>query len=457
VLPLNPISAMPVYSRNNSNNASRPRNAYAAPGLPRPRALGGAKLRNLDVDVTDTPSGNQLRTEHTRRRQGGVLTSVDERRAIERKRAETIEIVIAPHPADIAAHRKNVGIELDEALVHKILSDRYQHVTITQIRTRRDLEQMAGRRPGLVFSGVKYFTFDREDIWLNDFLDLHGIAYIASGRSALDNEHNKARAKCAIRRANVATAEFFLTAPGEHPTAAAVPLPFPLFVKPVSGGDSRGVDARSVVHDLDGFQRKVLDIHENQMSRAMVETYLSGREYSIGIFEDASCGTLRAMPIEIIAAPNRNGDRILDYDVKKQDSETVAPVTDAALRLQLGTLAKAAFRALGGKSLGRIDVKMSHENVPHFIEANLMPGLRKGYFYRSCLLNLGMSYEAMILTIAEIGLASKIEALGHTRIGLGGDTLIERTPNAAFLGIEEPEIRMTPSSPRQSSKRGDRT
>ena len=50
---------------------------------------------------------------------------------------------------------------------------------------------------------------------------------------------------------------------------------------------------------------------------------------------------------------------------------------------------------------------MDHRGVPHFIEANLMPGLRKGYFYRSCLLNLNMSYEQMILTIADNGLSSQ--------------------------------------------------
>jgi D-alanine-D-alanine ligase len=50
---------------------------------------------------------------------------------------------------------------------------------------------------------------------------------------------------------------------------------------------------------------------------------------------------------------------------------------------------------------------MDHRGVPHFIEANLMPGLRKGYFYRSCLLNLNMSYEKMILTVADNGLSSQ--------------------------------------------------
>jgi D-alanine-D-alanine ligase len=47
---------------------------------------------------------------------------------------------------------------------------------------------------------------------------------------------------------------------------------------------------------------------------------------------------------------------------------------------------------------------MNHENVPHFVEANLMPGHRRGYFYRGCMLNLQMSYEEMILTIAGNGL-----------------------------------------------------
>ena len=55
---------------------------------------------------------------------------------------------------------------------------------------------------------------------------------------------------------------------------------------------------------------------------------------------------------------------------------------------------------------GRIDIKMNHRNIPHFIEANLMPGLRKGYFYRSCVLNLDMNYDDMIFSIANTGLSS---------------------------------------------------
>ena len=133
---------------------------------------------------------------------------------------------------------------------------------------------------------------------------------------------------------------------------------------------------------------------------------MPGKEYSVGIFEDSTNGSLRAMPVEIIVKKNVNGHRILDFDTKKDDEEIVIAVKDIKIFNKLSKLAKDSFKALGGKSLGRIDIKMNHRNIPHFIEANLMPGLRKGYFYRSCVLNLDMNYDDMIFSIANTGLSS---------------------------------------------------
>ena len=112
------------------------------------------------------------------------------------------------------------------------------------------------------------------------------------------------------------------------------------------------------------------------------------------------------MPIEISVKANNDGYHILDFDVKKNDTEIVLPVKDSKIFNELSKLAKNAFKALGGKSLGRIDIKMNHLGEPHFIEANLMPGLQKGYFYRSCALNLDMNYDDMIYSITNTGLSS---------------------------------------------------
>ena len=319
---------------------------------------------------------------------------------------KSIEIVIVPNLGEINSHQDNVGIILEEKNVLKILSKRYKNVLITEINSEEDLEALVKRKPDLVFSGVKYFSFNNKNIWLNDYLEIFEIPYIASSKAALDNESDKNKAKKIMQKNNIKTADFFITNPGEYLKESSIPIKFPLFIKPVTGGDSRGVDKNSLVFNFEDFTTKVLDIKINQNSPSLVETYLSGKEYSVGIFEDSIDGSLRAMPIEIIIKKNIDGHCILDFDVKKNDEESVILVSDIVVFDKLSKLAKDSFKALGGKSLGRIDIKMNHLGVPYFIEANLMPGLRKGYFYRSCVLNLDMNYDDMILSIANTGLSS---------------------------------------------------
>ena len=319
---------------------------------------------------------------------------------------KSIEIVIVPNLGEINSHQDNVGIILEEKNVLKILSKRYKNVLITEINSEEDLEALVKRKPDLVFSGVKYFSFNNRNIWLNDYLEIFEIPYIASSKAALDNESDKNKAKKIMQKNNIKTADFFITNPGEYLKESSIPIKFPLFIKPVTGGDSRGVDKNSLVFNFEDFTTKVMDIKIKQNSPSLVETYLSGKEYSVGIFEDSIDGSLRAMPIEIIVKKNIDGHCILDFDVKKNDEESVILVSDIVVFDKLSKLAKDSFKALGGKSLGRIDIKMNHLGVPYFIEANLMPGLRKGYFYRSCVLNLDMNYDDMILSIANTGLSS---------------------------------------------------
>jgi len=317
---------------------------------------------------------------------------------------KSIEIVTVPKPKEAGTNQANVGIILDEELVFKILSKHYKEVLITEIKNKKDLIKLAIRKPDLVFSGVKYFYFNKKKIWLNDYLELNDILYIGSNKSSLLKESNKGRAKKIMQKSNITTADFFTTGLGEHNSIKSLPISFPLFVKPITGGDSRGIDKNSIVYNYTNYKKKVLEIKENQHSRCIVEKYLSGKEYSVGIFKDNITGLIEAMPIEIIVKKNTNGHHILDYDIKKNDEEKVIAVSDIKIFTQLSILAKKSFIALKGKSFGRIDFKMDHLGNPHFMEANLMPGIRKGYFYRSCLLNLNIDYKEMILKIAANGL-----------------------------------------------------
>lgn len=294
---------------------------------------------------------------------------------------------------------------MDENLILEILSKSYENVVITVIKTENDLKALAKRKPDLVFSGVKYFIFDKkEDIWLSDYLKEHNIDYITSNKEALSNEYFKDNAKNIVKNANVNTAKFFTTQPDEHPTESSLPVTFPLFLKPITGGDSRGINPESVVFDFKKYQAKVLDIFETQQSRTLVENYLSGKEYSVSIVENKSKNILMILPVEIIAVKNKNGHRVLDYEAKKNDLEEVIAVVDKKIRKELCNIALNSFIALGGKTIGRIDIKTSYNGILHFIEANLMPGLGNGYFSRSFMLNENIDYEQMILKIADAGM-----------------------------------------------------
>jgi len=322
-----------------------------------------------------------------------------------------IEIVTIPTIPNLTENRKNVGIKLDEELILEILSKSYKKVIITIISNENDLKSLIKRKPDLVFSGVKYFNFEDKKVWLSDYLEKYNINYITSNKEALSNEYFKNKAKDIVKNADVNTADFFTTQPDEHQTESSLPVTFPLFLKPITGGDSRGINEESIVFDFKKYQAKVLDIYNTQKSRTLVENYLSGKEYSVSIVENTSKNILMIMPIEIIANKNKNGHRILDYDVKKNDLEEVIAVTDKKIHKDLCNMAIKSFRALGGKTIGRIDIKTSYRGTLNFIEANLMPGLGNGYFCRSFILNENMDYEQMILKIADAGmiLEEKIE------------------------------------------------
>ena len=128
-------------------------------------------------------------------KKAGVILPFKKDNIFQLKSKKSIEIVIVPNPGKKNSHQDNVGIILEENKILKILSKRYANVAITEIACKKDLKKLVKKKPDLVFSGVKYFNFDSEKIWLNDYLEQYNIPYIASSKTALDNESNKNKAK----------------------------------------------------------------------------------------------------------------------------------------------------------------------------------------------------------------------------------------------------------------------
>lgn len=293
-------------------------------------------------------------------------------------------------------------------LVREVLEKEYTKVGETIINTSEDVAKLLRKNPDLVFLGIKNSPLPSKlgklHNVLSDYLEAHSIHYVGSDKIARDFGRRKDFAKQAVQRANLPTAGYFMAKPGQYKSTNTLPLKFPLFIKPPHRGHGVGIDDASVVRTFAEYENKVESIFHNYQSESLVEQYLTGREFTVALLEQPNSSELLSMPVEIITDANARGDRILSSNIKTQDSEQIVAIEDAATHTLLCILAKNIFLALGARDFGRIDIRMSDAGTAYFLEANLPPGLGRGYFARACEINRGMSYESMILKIAELGI-----------------------------------------------------
>ena len=165
-----------------------------------------------------------------------------------------------------------------------------------------------------------------------------------------------------------------------------------------------GVDSSSLAYNFLQLQAKVRSLAQKLQSDALIEEYLPGREFSVGILKNSRGDHYVAMPLELIAPPNEAGARFLSSQIKQADAERHAPVTDHILKAAISALALQVFHELGARDYGRIDIRLDELGRPAFLEANLLPSLLKGYgnFPRACQLNMGLAHESMVLRILEL-------------------------------------------------------
>lgn len=302
----------------------------------------------------------------------------------------------------------SMGRKSSEA-AYNLLKKHYTTVGISIVNTLDDLEQLVSKQPDLVFMGAKYVPGNGPDtkVWISEYLDRHGINHTGSPESAIKLEQNKPLAKQRILDSGIKTSPYAAIKRGDTLTVTDSTLQFPLFVKPIDMGAGQGVDEHSVVHTQEELDNKVASLAVTFGADALVEEFLSGREYSVAVLKDEHSHNLIAMPLELVAGPDENGYRMLSHKLKSAALETpVFPVVDSHVRAALIELATSAFIALGARDYGRIDIRMDESGTPHFLEANLIPCLIRdsGNFPKACAMNIGLGYEDMMLHIVRLGL-----------------------------------------------------
>ncbi|MBC7565124.1 ATP-grasp domain-containing protein [Candidatus Saccharibacteria bacterium] len=297
----------------------------------------------------------------------------------------------------------------------ELLSRHYTDVVTTNIDSVSDMRALIERKPDLVFTGIYYVTDQTTGakVWLSAELERHGIAHTGSNKFSNRLSLNKNLAKEQLQHKNIKTAAFKLASRQAIEPFNETGLRFPLFVKPNNKSGGQGIDEFSIVRTADQLHSKINSIHTRHFTDALVEEYLEGREFSVAVITNRHTNQLMAMPIEIVATKDGNGERMLGNIIKNLNIETSFAVDDKDEHQRLSTFAAAAFRALGGRNYGRIDVRLDKDGAINFLEANLIPGLigDDNYFPKAYRLNLGFEHEEMLVHIVQLALNHKTKRI----------------------------------------------
>jgi D-alanine-D-alanine ligase len=203
-------------------------------------------------------------------------------------------------------------------------------------------------------------------------LDAYDIPYVFSDPMVMALTLHKAMSKRVIRDLGLPTPDFEVVE--DESRMADVRLPFPLFAKPVAEGTGKGIDPSSKIlsrPQLDQVCRRLLRTYRQPV---LVETFLPGREFTVGILgtgEDAEA----VATIEVVLLSDAEQD-VYSYVNKERCEELVQYVHvghDEAKEAE--ELALAAWRGLGCRDGGRVDVRADAQGGMNFLEVNPLAGL----------------------------------------------------------------------------------
>ena len=231
-----------------------------------------------------------------------------------------------------------------------------------------------GHRWDLVFNIAEGMVGFGREAQVPAILDAYRIPYTFADPLVAAVALHKGWTKTIARAAGVPTPDFAVVAQRED--AEALALPLPLLVKPVAEGTGKGVDPGSVVRDRARLVPLCLEIIERYAQPVLVEGYLPGREFTVGLLGTGRRATVLGT-LEIVLGAGAEAD-VYSY-VNKEDCERLVeyrPVdANDPVVAQVQAIALDAWRALGCRDGGRIDLRCDAGGRPQFIEVNPLAGL----------------------------------------------------------------------------------
>jgi D-alanine-D-alanine ligase len=240
-----------------------------------------------------------------------------------------------------------------------------------------------------------------EDGRLQGYLDMMGIPYTNCDTTTSSITMNKGFTKELVKEIpglNIARSVRLFRHSAEADAEKIGQLAYPLFIKPNNGGSSVGM---SKIASPDGLPA-ALEKAFGEDEQVLVEEFISGREFSIGLY--AFKGKISVLsPTEIISSKD-----FFDYEAKYIPgiSREITPADlDVRQVKRISAIVSEVYRQLNCKGMARIDFILNESGEFYFIEINTTPGQSSASIYPQQLRHAGWKegdfYAALITEALE--------------------------------------------------------
>ncbi len=233
----------------------------------------------------------------------------------------------------------------------------------------------AGERWDLVFNICEGLAGIAREAQVPAILELYNVPYVFSDPFVLSLTLHKGMTKRVVRDAGVPTSDFCVYE--RERDLADLRFTPPYFIKPVAEGTGKGCSSRSIILTAESLNAGCQQLVEQFQQPVLIESYLAGREFTVGITGTGPQATVvGAMEIVLLSNAEQGG---YSYENKSQYEDRVTyrpchpatePVSAAAIQVALK-----AWRALGCRDGGRVDIRCDVSQNPMFLEVNPLAGL----------------------------------------------------------------------------------
>ena len=272
---------------------------------------------------------------------------------------------------------------------------------------------IGGERWDMVFNIAEGMIGFGREAQVPGLLDAYRIPYTFSDPLVLSLTLHKAMAKHVFRDAGILTPDFFVVE--KESDIDGKKLSFPLFAKPVAEGTGKGINQSSKIRSKSELATVCRRLLRQYQQPVLVEAFLPGREFTVGILGTGD--NARSIGVMEVVLKDKAEPDVYSYTNKENCEELVEyHLVDDDIAQKAAAIALAAYRTIGCRDAGRIDLRADDSGNPQLIEINPLAGIHPEHS-DLCIIasKAGMPYRSLIEAIMTSALERRVATMKSSR------------------------------------------